>query len=57
VWQVALAWSWFKYPMAVLWVGLFLIMLFKAFTTKSLLPDTAVGSSSLWNSPAPKQPV
>jgi NADH-quinone oxidoreductase subunit H len=54
-WQVALNFPWFKYPMAILWAGLFLIMLFKAFTTKSILPDTATGASMLWNTPAQKK--
>ena len=54
VWQVMFGWTWFRYPMAALWILLFLSMVFKAVTTKSILPDTAVGSSSLWNSAAPK---
>jgi NADH-quinone oxidoreductase subunit H len=53
-WQVAWAPEWFKYPMALLWVGLFLLMLLKAVTTKSLLPETMAGASDLWNAPAPK---
>jgi NADH-quinone oxidoreductase subunit H len=57
LWQVALNLPWFKYPMAGLWVGLFLLMLFKAFTTKSILPDTTVGSSGLWNIAAEKKVV
>ncbi len=57
LWQVTLNLTWFKYPMAALWILLFLSMLFKAFTTKSILPDTAAGVSSLWNSPAQKTPV
>ena len=57
LWQVLFAWSWFKYPMAALWIVLFLTVLFKAFTTKSILPDTAVGVSSLWNTAAPTYPA
>jgi NADH-quinone oxidoreductase subunit H len=56
-WQVALNFTWFKYPMAVFWVGLFLLMLFKVFTTRSILPANAAGSSSLWNLPAQKKVV
>jgi NADH-quinone oxidoreductase subunit H len=57
VWQVAVNLTWFKYPMAALWLLLFVSMLFKAFTTKSILPTTASGASSLWTSPAPVYPT
>ncbi len=57
LWQVGVNATWFKYPMAALWILLFLSMLFKAFTTKSILPDNAIGSSSLWNSAAPTYPA
>jgi NADH-quinone oxidoreductase subunit H len=56
-WQVAVNWPWFKYPMAALWILLFLVMLFKAFTTKSILPDNAAGASSLWNVPPTRRPA
>jgi NADH-quinone oxidoreductase subunit H len=54
IWQVAWAPWWFKFPMAGLSLALFLFMLFKAFTTRSLLPQHVAGSSSLWNTAAPK---
>ena len=47
----------FKFPMAALWVGLFLFMLFKAFTTRSILPDNAVGASMLWGVSAQRKTV
>jgi hypothetical protein len=45
---------WFRYPMAFGSVGLFVLMVIKAVTTKSLLPETSAGVSNLWNAPAPK---
>jgi NADH-quinone oxidoreductase subunit H len=44
VWQVALAPWWFRFPLAAISVGLFLWMLFKAVTTKSLLPEHVKGA-------------
>jgi hypothetical protein len=59
LWQVGLGFinPYFKYPMAIVWVGLFLIMLYKAFTTRSILPDNATGASMLWTTPAPTYPA
>jgi NADH-quinone oxidoreductase subunit H len=54
VWQVGLApWTpWFKYPMALACVGLFVAMVVKAVRTPSTLP--VAGLSGMWNVPAPK---
>ena len=54
LWQVAWAPDWFRFPLAGLSLALFLFMLFKAFTTRSLLPLHVAGSSSLWNMGAQK---
>ena len=54
LWQVAWAPDWFRFPMAGLSLALFLLMLVKAFTTRSLLPLHVAGSSSLWNMGAQK---
>ncbi len=60
LWQVAMpavVLVWFKVPAALLSVGLFVLVLFKAFTTRSLLPEHVQGASGLWASPAPKYDV
>jgi NADH-quinone oxidoreductase subunit H len=49
-WQLTLGWAWFKYPMAAFWVGWFLVMLFRAATTKSMLPEASAGMMPLWTS-------
>lgn len=59
LWQVALGgmMGWFKYPMAFGWLALFLAMIYKAITTKSLIPEGFPGATIMWERSAPKQPV
>jgi len=52
LWQRALAPWWFKYPMALGCVGLFVVMVAKIVLTPSTLP--VAGLSGMWNTPAPK---
>jgi len=51
LWQAALAPWWFKYPMALGCVGLFVAMVVKIVLTPSTLP--VAGLSGMWNAPAP----
>src|SRR5205085_405787 len=57
LWQVALGpWTlWFKYPLALTCVGLFVVMVVKIVLTPSTLP--VAGLSGMWNAPAPKYEV